>query len=161
MSQLSSSIWGMFWHRPSEYLKMLQKTDSIETVSWVLRSACYTRASPPPSPPPPEPPITLCGEDGRSVWCVCVSECLWSLVCNSRGSPYLLLFLSLRRAFSFIYFFSNRWILDQVCFHIENHSIPQTWWNLCLIALKGYFFLFLTQYLLFLHVSGISLVWQF
>lgn len=99
------------------------------------------------TPNPTLNPIWLAAQWRR--WKECVRLCVWMCVCNSRGSPYPLpSFSSFSDEFFLLFiYFSNHWILDSVCFHIANQSIPQTWWNLCFRGLKGYFFLFLTQFL--------------
>lgn len=82
--------------------------------------------------------------------CVCLSVrtcvCLrgfWCVIPEAPLTPSQVFPLSQTRFFFFLLFifFSNHRILESVCFHIANHSIPQTWWNLCFRLFKGYFFL--------------------
>lgn len=91
--------------------------------------------------------------------CVCVSKRFWCVIPEAGLTPSQVFPLSQTTFFSFIYLFLlTTGFLDSVCFHIANHSIPSTWWNLCFRAFKGYFFFFLTHFPVFLLVCGILLV---
>lgn len=57
---------------------------------------------------------------------VCVSETFWCVIPEAPLTPSQVFPPSETTFFFYLLFFSNHWILDSVCFHIENHSIPQT-----------------------------------
>lgn len=108
-------------------------------------------------PNPTLNPVWLAAQWGRWKECmcvVCVCVCLsvrtcvclrgfWCVIPEAPLTPSQVFPLSQTRFFFFLLFifFSNHRILESVCFHIANHSIPQTWWNLCFRLFKGYFFL--------------------
>lgn len=117
------------------------------------------------TPNPTLHPLWLAALWGRWKECMpaSVSECLGTLClcvlfkfsCVIPEAPLTpsQVFLFLRRVFIIIYFFSNRWILDSVGFHIENrkHSTNMME-SLFQGALTLLFPFFLTQYPLILHI---------
>ncbi len=72
---------------------------------------------------------------------VCVSECqcvsvslrgFWCVIPEAPLTPSQVFPLSQTSFFLLFIFFLTAGFWTRVCFHIANHSIPQTWWNLCL-----------------------------
>lgn len=84
-----------------------------------------------------------------------VSMCAVKFSCVIPEAPQTpsQVFLFLRRVFIIIDFFTNRWILDSVSFHFENHKHSTNMMeSLFQGALTLLFPFFMTQYPLILHI---------
>lgn len=150
-----------------------RRSTSNETVSAVLKEACYARASlPPQRSSPPLHPLWLAAQwrwwKKCVVWvclwlslnvslCMCVCVCLrgfWFIITEAPFAPLPPGFSSFSDKFFLLFiFFLTTGFWTSVCFHIANQDIPQTWRNLFFVCVS---LLFLTQFPLFLSITCVT-----